>query len=84
MSLKGQVALVTGAGQGIGAAIVRVLARQGATVIGTDINEKGAERVNSLLAELGAPGRGIIMDVREIDQIESGIDRKSTRLNSSH
>lgn len=73
MSLKGQVALVTGAGQGIGAAIVRILARQGATVIGTDINEKGVERINSLLAEIGAPGRGIVMDVREIDQIESGI-----------
>lgn len=73
MSLKGQVALVTGAGQGIGAAIVRVLARQGATVIGTDINEKGVERINALLAEVGALGRGIIMDVREIDQIEAGI-----------
>src|SRR5664279_164190 len=73
MSLKGQVALVTGAGQGIGAAIVRVLARQGATVIGTDINDKGVERINSLLAEVGAPGRGIIMDVREIKQIEAGI-----------
>jgi len=73
MSLKGQVALVTGAGQGIGAAIVRVLARQGATVIGTDINERGVERINGLLAEVGALGRGIIMDVREIEQIETGI-----------
>ena len=73
MSLKGQVALVTGAGQGIGAAIVRVLARQGATVIGTDINEKGVDRINTLLAEVGAPGRGIILDVREIDQIDAGI-----------
>ena len=73
MSLKGQVALVTGAGQGIGAAIVRELARLGATVIGTDINEKGVERINAMLAETGAPGRGIIMDVRDLPQIEAGI-----------
>ena len=73
MSLKGQIALVTGAGQGIGAAIARLLARHGATVIGTDINQKGVDNINAYLAELGAPGRGIILDVREADQIDSGV-----------
>jgi 3-oxoacyl-[acyl-carrier protein] reductase len=73
MSLKGQVALVTGAGQGIGSAIVVELARRGATVIGTDINERGVERINATLAEAGAPGRGIIMDVRDTTQIDAGI-----------
>ncbi len=73
MSLKGQVAVVTGAGQGIGAAITLVLARQGATVIGTDINEKGVERINASLATVGTPGCGIILDVRSADQIEAGI-----------
>lgn len=71
MVLQGQVALVTGAAQGIGAAVSLVLARQGATVIGTDINEAGAGRVTTSLAEGGFPGRGIVMDVRDATQVEA-------------
>ncbi|MFZ4536818.1 3-oxoacyl-ACP reductase FabG [Propionivibrio sp.] len=74
MVLKGQVALVTGAAQGIGAAVVLELVRQGATVIGTDINEDGAKRINAALAEAGAQGRGIVMDVRDTVQVEAVID----------
>ena len=73
MSLKGLVAVVTGAAQGIGAAVVLELARQGATVIGTDINEAGAERINVTLAEIGAQGRGIVMDVRDTAQVDTVI-----------
>ena len=74
MVLKGQVALVTGAAQGIGAAIVLELARMGATVIGTDINEDGANRINAALAAAGAQGRGLVMDVRDAAQIDAVID----------
>ena len=74
MLLKGQVALVTGAAQGIGAAVVLELARQGATVIGTDINEDGANRINAALAAAGAQGRGLVMDVRDTAQVEAVID----------
>jgi len=73
MSLKGQVAVVTGAGQGIGAAIALVLAQKGATVIGTDINDKGVANIDAMLAANGAPGRGIILDVRNGDEIEAGV-----------
>ncbi|GHU20257.1 beta-ketoacyl-ACP reductase [Betaproteobacteria bacterium] len=73
MYLKDKIALVTGAAQGIGAAIVRELGRHGATVIGTDINEKNAQRIDAALAEAGIAGRGIIMDVRDPAQIEAGV-----------
>jgi 3-oxoacyl-[acyl-carrier protein] reductase len=75
MYLKDKVALVTGAAQGIGAAIVRELGRHGATVVGTDINEKNAERIAAALAEAGIAGRGIVLDVRDPAQIDAGIAR---------
>lgn len=45
MKLKGRAAVVTGAGQGIGAAIVRRLAKEGAHVAALDLNPKQAQAV---------------------------------------
>ena len=73
MYLKDKVILVTGAAQGIGAAIVRELGRHGATIVGTGINEKDAERIDAALAEQKIPGRSIVMDVRDPEQIDAGI-----------
>ena len=73
MYLKDKVILVTGAAQGIGAAIVRELGRHGATIVGTGINEKDAERIDAALAEQKIPGRSIVMDVRDTEQIDAGI-----------
>ena len=73
MYLKDKVILVTGAAQGIGAAIVRELGRHGATIVGTGINDKDAERIDTALAEQKIPGRSIVMDVRDPEQIEAGI-----------
>jgi meso-butanediol dehydrogenase/(S,S)-butanediol dehydrogenase/diacetyl reductase len=50
-TLEQRVAVVTGAGSGIGEAIARVLAREGATVVLTDLQ---AERVRAVADELGA------------------------------
>ncbi|MDR2452100.1 MAG: 3-oxoacyl-ACP reductase FabG [Candidatus Accumulibacter sp.] len=75
MYLKDKIAVVTGAAQGIGAAIARELGRHGATVVGTDLNEKNAQRIDAALAEAKVPGRGIVMDVRDPQQIEAGVAR---------
>jgi NAD(P)-dependent dehydrogenase (short-subunit alcohol dehydrogenase family) len=45
MNISGQTALVTGAGSGLGEAVARALAAQGARVALLDINEAGAQRV---------------------------------------
>ena len=84
MVLKGQVALVTGAAQGIGAAVVLELIRQGATVIGTDINDAGAERISAALVEAGALGRGIVMDVRDTTQVEAVVSLVEKEFGGIH
>ncbi|MBK0394325.1 3-oxoacyl-ACP reductase FabG [Ramlibacter algicola] len=71
-SLKDQVALVTGASRGIGAAIALELAQRGATVIGTATTADGAAKVGATLAAHG--GRGIALDVNDAPAVEAAVD----------
>jgi Short-chain alcohol dehydrogenase of unknown specificity len=53
--LDGKVAIVTGAGSGIGEATARVMAREGASVVLADINATEAERVAGDLSGQSSP-----------------------------
>ena len=68
--LDGQVALVTGASRGIGAAIAATLAAAGATVVGTATSEGGAENIS---AALDGRGRGLALDVSNDDSVAGAI-----------
>jgi 3-oxoacyl-[acyl-carrier protein] reductase len=72
--LTEEVALVTGASRGIGRAIAEHLARAGAVVIGTATSESGAQAVTQRLAELGARGRGAVLDVGDVGRGDALVD----------
>jgi 3-oxoacyl-[acyl-carrier protein] reductase len=71
-ALAGEVALVTGASRGIGEAIARGLAEQGALVIGTATTEAGAARIT---ASLPGASHGVALDVNDPVACEALVDR---------
>jgi len=75
--LENEIALVTGASRGIGAAIALGLGAQGAIVIGTATSESGADAISKKLADAGVKGTGLALNVTDSESIASVLKKIS-------
>lgn len=71
--LEGKVALITGAGLGIGRGVSRRYAREGASVVVAEINEANGRRTADELAALGGHGTFVQTDVGRREQIDAAV-----------
>jgi 3-oxoacyl-[acyl-carrier protein] reductase len=67
-SLQGRSALVTGAGNGVGAAVARAFAAAGAAVLVTDVDKDAAAGVAEEITRAGGRGEPAMLDVRDGEQ----------------
>jgi NAD(P)-dependent dehydrogenase (short-subunit alcohol dehydrogenase family) len=75
MELKGQVAIVTGAGRGIGRATALELARQGADIVIAEMDQAGAKRTAEEVGALGRRSLATSTDVTSRADLRAMVDR---------
>ncbi|QIE89826.1 SDR family NAD(P)-dependent oxidoreductase [Pseudomonas nitroreducens] len=80
--LDGKVAIITGAGRGLGAAHAHLLAREGAAVVVNDLgrDEQGNSTAESVVAEIRAAGGRAIAHTQDISTTEGGKSLLDTAL----
>lgn len=71
VSLQGKVAIVTGAGVGMGAATARLLAARGASVVVSDINAETAAQTVEAIRSAGGTAHAVRTDVADEAQVEA-------------
>jgi NAD(P)-dependent dehydrogenase (short-subunit alcohol dehydrogenase family) len=75
MELNGQVAIVTGAGRGIGRAIALELGRQGADIVIAEMDQAGAKRTAEEVGGLGRRAVAVLTDVTSRADLRAMVDR---------
>jgi 3-oxoacyl-[acyl-carrier protein] reductase len=78
--LDGRVALVTGAGQNVGAGIARMLAAQGAAVAVNDVRGERAEAVVATIRDGGGRAAAVAFDVTDYDAVVAGVAAAAAAL----
>src|SRR5438045_3422116 len=78
--LANKVALVTGAGRGIGAEIARVFARAGAAVVVNDLREPSADNVAKEITASGGKAIGLGADVSDPSAVNAMVQWAAKQL----
>jgi len=78
--LEGRVALVTGAGSGIGRASARVLAAAGASVVCADLNRNTAEDTADAISRAGGTARAAAVDVSRRSDVAAVVGDTASEL----
>ncbi len=73
--LDGKVALITGAGSGIGQATSRIFAREGAKLVLADIVDEGGNRTLKMVQDLGANAIFVTCDVSKWSDVEGAVNK---------
>jgi len=78
--LENQVALITGAGSGQGAAAARLFASEGAAVVVADVNAEAGEEVANELVKSGASAVFALCDVSNATQVEAAVQLAASQF----
>jgi 3-oxoacyl-[acyl-carrier protein] reductase len=84
MKLEGKVALVTGAGSGIGRAIALLFAQEGANIAVNDINLAAAEQVVGEVKQIGRQAIAVKANVAEPADVDAMVARVINELGGVH
>ena len=79
-TLDGKVAIVTGAGSGIGRAMALELASEGVAILCADVNEQNAQATANRVAELGQRSVAVGLDVTEESALVDALQRANAEL----
>jgi len=80
MQLDARVALITGAGQGIGASIAVAMAREGAKVAVVDMNGEAAEKMAASIRTNGGVAQGFACNVADRGQVNAMVEQVASTL----